>query len=744
MRRLRPEAAAWLLRASSVALMCPSAARAAVLILDNTSPGFAAVSGPAWGTSTTQVGFYGTSYSFKSTSDSPAGQVEWRPTFPQAGSYEVAVWYNTGATPATIRADDAHYTVEHALGSTPVTISQQTRGSRWVVLGVFSFAAGSSAGGRLLLSSQSSQPASNRSIIADAVRFQTLPTTFTESGETRLGGLALDARSASLADIDNDTDLDLMFQTTSVRALLRNNLIAAGIPDFTDISSLMNPPGSSSWSAAWGDYDGDGDVDVFVGQTNNDPVTGALLRNDGQAGLNEVSFETGLNDAGFHQNVAWCDIDRDGDLDLLIAMEGPERHQVYLQGPPQHFTPVGQSVGFQVAEGIKAYGMAVGDTDGDGDDDVYISTCRSNNNIRNNFFRNMLVENGVLSFIDIADSNGTQYFRNSYNAEFLDFDDDGDLDLFVIGADGEASKIWRNDGNNLFTDADAIVGHPLLTDTGGDFNGGRAVDYDNDGDLDLFFHDHLVVLARSRNHARLLYRNDGNWSFTDVTTAEGLDEACITNSNAGYDSAWADIDRDGDLDLVATAGALSGFPQPQRLFLSNVSANGHHWLYVRLRGTSGNSTAIGARLYATVHLGTPQERTYRRDANTNAGTFHQSDLPVHFGLGSAAQVDRLVIVWPDGVEHAHFSLPADQYLTISIFPRSDFDRDLDVDGDDLDHLLACRTRANLAPVAPGCGDADYDGDGDSDPDDFGVFQRCVSGSGVVQAAAPCLTAPIPQ
>src|SRR5207237_7509742 len=129
------------------------------------------------------------------------------------------------------------------------------------------------------------------------------------------------------------------------------------------------------------------------------------------------------------------DINNDGLMDVIIAMEGPELNQIWLQGPAGHFTAVGAQVGFQVPFGMKAYGMAIGDTDGDGDLDIYISTCRASMNIRNNFFKNMLKETSTFSLVDIADSNGTQDFNNTYNAEFVDFDNDGDLDLFVAGAD---------------------------------------------------------------------------------------------------------------------------------------------------------------------------------------------------------------------------------------------------------------------------------------------------------------------
>ena len=499
---------------------------------------------------------------------------------------------------------------------------------------------------------------------------------FTEQGATMLNGTFYDARSASLADIDNDGDLDLYFQGASTsRQVWLNNIIGTGARTFTNVTStwLAGITTTDSWSAAWGDYNSDGKIDVFIGQTNSGSLTGRLLRNTGTAFVDD-SVATGLNDPGFAQNVGWVDINNDHKLDLLIGMEGPaEKNEIYLQGPAGHFTAVGAAAGFQQAYGNKAYGMAMGDTDGDGDLDVYISTCIGGANIRNNFYKNMLVETGALSFVDIADTNGTQYMDNSYGTEFLDFDNDGRLDLFMTGADGYASKIWRNNGNNQFTDVDTITGHPLLSNTGGDLNGSRAIDYDNDGDLDLFFHDHLP--AAVPNGGRKLYRNDGNWTFTDVTSSEIFDTS--TNSKGAYDSAWGDIDRDGDLDLIApTDGNWR-----ERVFVNDASTNGNHWLYVKLKGPDWNTTGIGSTLYATLNDGTPQKVTLRREANTNANTFNQSDLPVHFGLGSALLVNRLMIHWPDGTRQTLNTILGDQYITVTYNP-GDYNSDNAVDAGD--------------------------------------------------------------
>jgi hypothetical protein len=135
-------------------------------------------------------------------------------------------------------------------------------------------------------------------------------------------------------------------------------------------------------------------------------------------------------------------------------------------------------------------------------------------------------------------------------------------------------------------------------------------------------------------------------------------------NEGAYDSAWADVDRDGDQDLIAPTDSRFA----ERVFVSNATNNGNHWLYINLAGPSDNTTGIGASLYATLDEGTPQERTLRREANTNAGTFNQSDLPVHFGLGASTEIDTLRIEWPDGTVQHLYDVAVDQYLTIRALP----------------------------------------------------------------------------
>ena len=503
-----------------------------------------------------------------------------------------------------------------------------------------------------------------------------LPTlaAFTQQGATVLGGANYTTRSASLADYDSDGDLDLMFQTNSGTFLYRNNLFNSGGTasfTFTNVTATMLPSiTTQSWSAAWGDYNSDGKVDVMVGLASG---TGVLLKNNGGSSpFTNANVDAGLSGSpfqdGFTQNLAWGDFNNDHRLDLVVGMEGPAMHQMYIQQVNGTFLPKGADVGLQVPYGTKSYGLAVGDYDGDGDLDMYLSTCRAGGAMRNNFFKNMLKESGTntLSFVDIADTNGTGDTNNTYGSQFVDMDNDGDLDLVVTGAQNDTThisnptKIYRNNGNDTFTNVDTITGHPLLSDVGTDLNGLKTIDYDNDGDLDLYFHDNLSGTGNQK-----LYRNDGNWQFSNVTAAMGLSGSATTGAG-GYDSAWGDLDRDGDQDLIdVNNSTLSGSATPEKAFINDASTNGNHWLYLKLNGPGWNTTGIGTSIYATLDAGTANQLTLRREANTDANTFNQSDLPVHFGLAAADHVDWLRVVWADGTVQFLHNVTANQNLTIS-------------------------------------------------------------------------------
>ena len=503
------------------------------------------------------------------------------------------------------------------------------------------------------------------------------------------GGFNVTGYSASLADIDNDGDLDVLFAGSSLSAqqLFRNNTINAGgtaSKTFTNVTSTMweTPTyNTSTWSAAWADYNGDGLVDVFVGQNNNGFSRGRLMKNTG-AGFVDVSTATGLNSYGFAQNVAWVDMNNDQLLDMVIGMENTEPNTIYLQNSAHQFTAVAPENGISNPVVGRSYGMAIGDADGDGDLDIYMSPCLGDggNATPKAYYKNNLVESGpakTLSFTDVSYQNGTQNISKGYGAEFVDFDNDGMLDLYATGSNSAPTKIYKNIGSGQFIDVDTITMGPLLSSPGTDLNGSKAIDYDNDGDLDLFFHDNLNGGSNAK-----LYRNDSipnaanpadRWKFTDVTTAQAITNAGL----GGYDSTWGDIDLDGDLDLINPNNSSTS----ERVYINDASTNGNHWLHVRLKGPGWNTRGVGSSLYATLNTGTPSEVTLRREANTNAGTFNQSDLPVHFGLGAASLVDQLLVRWADGTAQVLRNIAGDQYLSVTYFP-GDYNGDNIVDTGD--------------------------------------------------------------
>ncbi|HET9233159.1 MAG TPA: FG-GAP-like repeat-containing protein, partial [Candidatus Eisenbacteria bacterium] len=218
-------------------------------------------------------------------------------------------------------------------------------------------------------------------------------------------------------------------------------------------------------------------------------------------------------------------------------------------------------------------------------------------------------------------------------AAWGDFDNDGDLDLFVANY-GTADKLIRNEGDDHFAQ---ITTGPL-----GDLGNGTGVawgDCDNDGDLDLYLANY--------GQANKLLRNEGGTAFTAITSGP------LGNAGNGTGAAWADYDLDGDLDLYLVNDGQSN------VLMRNDLVSSRHWLELRLVGTVSNRSAIGTRveLYSggTVHV---------REVSGGSGYMSQNELPLHFGLGSASQADSILVWWPSGLIQRHFGIFADRRLTL--------------------------------------------------------------------------------
>ena len=282
----------------------------------------------------------------------------------------------------------------------------------------------------------------------------------------------------------------------------------------------------NSYSNAWGDYDNDGDLDLAVSLGTGEL---RLYRND-QGAFVSVGAQVGMPQAGSHElrGLSWGDYDGDGDIDLLGGSTPTDKLTVVLRNDGgTKFTDVAADIGLTIP-GRSARQTNWVDYDNDGDLDVY-SADRSG--------ENKLFQNTGGKFTQVFAGAGPTDPRPTVGACWLDLDNDGDLDLYLANQSGATDAVWRNDKSGAaFADVAAALGMAGPARTKDEGGVGCAIgDYDNDGDLDIF--------APNYGH-NLLYRNNNDGTFAEVAKALG-----VGAENHAVSADWGDIDNDGDLDL---------------------------------------------------------------------------------------------------------------------------------------------------------------------------------------------------
>ncbi len=334
-----------------------------------------------------------------------------------------------------------------------------------------------------------------------------------------------------------------------VTALAATLPAQTGAPAFTsvqpDLLGVVN-----SYSNAWGDFDNDGDLDLAVSLGSGEV---RLYRNDSGA-LVSVGAQVGMPQAGSHElrGLSWGDFDGDGDIDLLGGSTPTDKLTVVLRNDGgKKFVDVAAEIGLTIP-GRSARQTNWVDYDNDGDLDVY-SSDRSGDN--------KLFQNTGGKFTHVFVGVGPTDPRPTVGACWLDTDNDGDLDLFLANQSGAADALWRNDGTS-FTDAAKQVGVAGPPRTKAEGGVGCAIgDYDNDGRLDIF--------VPNYGHNQL-YRNNGDGTFTDTAPKVGL---AVENHAVGSD--WGDFDNDGDLDLsVISYVGEPGAQTPLNALFRNDGAKG--------------------------------------------------------------------------------------------------------------------------------------------------------------------------
>ena len=388
------------------------------------------------------------------------------------------------------------------------------------------------------------------------------------------------------------------------------------------------------------DYDNDGCKDILVLRGGwQVPQRNSLLRNNCDGTFADVTGASGLaTPATSTQTAAWADINNDGRLDLFVGNEN-RASQLFLNKGGSAFEDIAEAAGVDGVAFTK--GVSAMDYDNDGFTDFYVSNFNGSNFL----YRN----NRDNTFTETARAAGVPGPGFGFGTWFFDYDNDGWADLFAtsystsvdesartyLGLPFNAPrlKLYKNLRDGSFRDVTTEVGlDKVYMPMGANFG-----DIDNDGFLDIY------LGTGNPSYASLLpnvlLRNKDGKSFVDVTASSGTGEL-----HKGHGIAFADLDGDGDEEIVAEiGGATPGDSHPLRLFEN--PGHGNDWINLRLLGVTTNRSAIGARITLRVENAGRGIRSIHRSVG-NGGSFGASPLEQHIGLGKSARIVDLEIWWP--------------------------------------------------------------------------------------------------
>lgn len=460
--------------------------------------------------------------------------------------------------------------------------------------------------------------------------------TFTDVSDSAGPGLGDGtARGISWVDFNNDGKLDLFVPTAGT---VPNKLyMNRGDGTFIDVAPQVGLNDlANTITCSWADIDNDGDLDLLTTAT---AAPTRLWRNNRETGTDttftSIESSAGIVMSGAQMSV-WADYNRDGFVDLYSPIASSSSSDALFRNDGNNtFTNVADSAGVNhPSTTVSEQGVHWGDFNRDGYPDLFIGNLQTAG--QSYFHRN----NGDGTFTEIASSLG--FSLPGRGAQWIDYNNDGLWDFsFATYAGATVTvpvKLFRNNGDGTFTEVSATAGltDPLIS------WGVTWADYDNNGYEDCF----VTVSGQSTNC--ILYRNNGNGTFTNVTASAGLSglvQLC---------AAWGDYNNDGFMDLYTSGATSAG----NHLFRNNGDPT-RHWLKVNLVGTQSNRAGIGAQI--TVVAGGLR---MMREVNTGAGYRSQNMLTAHFGLNTNTVADSVIVRWPAGILSVRTGVGADQTITI--------------------------------------------------------------------------------
>ena len=498
--------------------------------------------------------------------------------------------------------------------------------------------------------------------------------------ETMAGGVAI-------FDYNNDGKLDVFFTNGGdIKTLQKNapkysNRLFEndGAGHFKDVTAKAGLAGTGyDMGVAIGDYDNDGNEDIFVGGVYRN----TLYHNNGDGTFTDVTAKAGLTSKPdpeygplWSVGGAWVDVNNDGLLDLLIVnyvqwnvnkepeclekghkeychprFYGKTPNQLFLNNGNGTFTDVTASSGLRAHPG-KGMAAGVADYDLDGKMDIFVS----NDKLFNSLFHNK----GDGKFEEVAfDANVALredgVYISGMGVDFRDIDNDGYPDICVVALDNETFPVYKNTGQGDFVEVTAKSKMSQLSASMAGYSP-MIADFDNDGWKDIFVSRGHVQspLAAPRlviDQHNSVFRNLGGMEFSSLTDEAGF-AAVAPSRHRG--SAMGDLNGDGRLDIVVTA--LSA---PAEIWM-NQSPGSNHWLEMKLQGTKSNRDAIGARIKVVTKSGAQYNHV-----TTSVGYASSSAGPVHFGLGQKVSAELVEIHWPSGIVQELKNVKADQLLKI--------------------------------------------------------------------------------
>jgi tetratricopeptide (TPR) repeat protein len=481
-----------------------------------------------------------------------------------------------------------------------------------------------------------------------------------------------------LIDYDNDGWIDIYFVNGcsipfDINHPPRPNVLYRNQRDgtFRDATAQAGVGGRGyGMGCAVGDYDNDGDDDLFVTGLNQT----ILYRNRGDGTFEDVTSSAGVTSDRWTTAAGFGDLDGDGDLDLVVityvqirqddaalcrdhsgrrihctpARYAAQSDLLYRNNGDGTFTEVSRAAGF-VAPNGRGLGLAIADFDGDGKLDIFVANDASPNFL----FRNL----GGFQFEEIGETagvavNGSGRATASMGVVADDLDGDGRIDLFITNLVNESSTFFRNLGGGLFLDATLGAGldAPSRPKTG---FGTAAIDADNDGRLDLFVAnghvDHRPWANSPMAQTALFFWGRDRGRF-DLAGRAG--SAYFAQPFVGRGVAAGDLNNDGQVDLVVVHRDAPG------ALLFNRSRGGH-WLGLRLRGTRAGRSPVGTQV--TCHT---NGRSMVRWLTSGTGYLSAHDPRIWFGLGIVGEVERIEVKWPSGRVQSWRNLTADRILEI--------------------------------------------------------------------------------